>query len=95
MDLTFDPFIGKPVRKDLKPVRIGRKVFNFLCLGKLQTVCVWGGCFQVEYVEGTALVLGFEDPMVRTDDTPVKRCLQTRWPYIELLWTTDRSPSLN
>uniref|UniRef100_A0A3P8U3L2 Ubiquitin carboxyl-terminal hydrolase MINDY n=1 Tax=Amphiprion percula TaxID=161767 RepID=A0A3P8U3L2_AMPPE len=50
---------------------------------------------RVEYVEGTALVLGFEDPMVRTDDTPVKRCLQTKWPYIELLWTTDRSPSLN
>uniref|UniRef100_A0A668ARV1 Ubiquitin carboxyl-terminal hydrolase MINDY n=1 Tax=Myripristis murdjan TaxID=586833 RepID=A0A668ARV1_9TELE len=50
---------------------------------------------KVEYVEGTALVLGFEDPMVRTDDTPVKRCLQTKWPYIELLWTTDRSPSLN
>ncbi|KAM9783062.1 ubiquitin carboxyl-terminal hydrolase MINDY-3 [Neosynchiropus ocellatus] len=50
---------------------------------------------RVEYVEGTALVLGFEDPMVRTDDTPVKRCLQTKWPYVELLWTTDRSPSLN
>ncbi|XP_068179470.1 ubiquitin carboxyl-terminal hydrolase MINDY-3 [Antennarius striatus] len=50
---------------------------------------------RVEYVEGTAFVLGFEDPMVRTDDTPVKRCLQTKWPYIELLWTTDRSPSLN
>ncbi|KAL2084160.1 hypothetical protein ACEWY4_019678 [Coilia grayii] len=50
---------------------------------------------KVSYVEGTALVLGFEDPMVRTDDTPVKRCLQTKWPYIELLWTTDRSPSLN
>ncbi|KAF0045355.1 hypothetical protein F2P81_001884 [Scophthalmus maximus] len=47
---------------------------------------------RVEYVEGTALVLGFEDPMVRTDDTPVKRCLQTKWSYIELLWTTDRSP---
>ncbi|CAB1427722.1 unnamed protein product [Pleuronectes platessa] len=50
---------------------------------------------RVEYVEGTTLVLGFEDPMVRTDDTPVKRCLQTKWPYIELLWSTDRSPSLN
>uniref|UniRef100_A0A3B3BBI4 Ubiquitin carboxyl-terminal hydrolase MINDY n=1 Tax=Oryzias melastigma TaxID=30732 RepID=A0A3B3BBI4_ORYME len=50
---------------------------------------------RVEYVEGTALILGFEDPMVRTDDTPVKRCLQTKWPYIELLWSTDRSPSLN
>uniref|UniRef100_A0A8B9KCZ8 Ubiquitin carboxyl-terminal hydrolase MINDY n=1 Tax=Astyanax mexicanus TaxID=7994 RepID=A0A8B9KCZ8_ASTMX len=50
---------------------------------------------KVSYVEGTSLILGFEDPMVRTDDTPIKRCLQTKWPYIELLWTTERSPSLN
>lgn len=50
---------------------------------------------KVSYVEGTSLVLGFEDPMVRTDDTPIKRCLQTKWTYIELLWTTERSPSLN
>ncbi|XP_051791878.1 ubiquitin carboxyl-terminal hydrolase MINDY-3 isoform X1 [Erpetoichthys calabaricus] len=50
---------------------------------------------KVMYVTGTCLVLGFEDPMVRTDDTPIKRCLQTKWPYIELLWSTDRSPSLN
>ncbi|XP_062841472.1 ubiquitin carboxyl-terminal hydrolase MINDY-3 [Trichomycterus rosablanca] len=50
---------------------------------------------KVGYLEGTAVVLGFEDPMVRTDDTPIKRCLQTKWPYIELLWTTARSPSLN
>lgn len=47
------------------------------------------------YVEGTAVVMGFEDPMLQTDDTPIKRCLQTKWPYIELLWTTDRCPSLN
>uniref|UniRef100_A0A8C4UCE1 Ubiquitin carboxyl-terminal hydrolase MINDY n=1 Tax=Falco tinnunculus TaxID=100819 RepID=A0A8C4UCE1_FALTI len=50
---------------------------------------------KVMYVEGTAVVTGFEEPMLQTDDTPVKRCLQTKWPYIELLWTTDRSPSLN
>ncbi|XP_036018396.1 ubiquitin carboxyl-terminal hydrolase MINDY-3 isoform X3 [Mus musculus] len=50
---------------------------------------------QVMYVEGTAVVMGFEDPMLQTDDTPIKRCLQTKWPYIELLWTTDRCPSLN
>ncbi|XP_040824258.1 ubiquitin carboxyl-terminal hydrolase MINDY-3 isoform X3 [Ochotona curzoniae] len=50
---------------------------------------------QVMYVEGTAVVMGFEDPMLQTDDTPIKRCLQTKWPYIELLWTADRSPSLN
>lgn len=47
------------------------------------------------YVEGTAVVMGFEDPMLQTDDTPIKRCLQTKWPCIELLWTTERSPSLN
>lgn len=46
-------------------------------------------------VEGAAVVTGYEEPMLHTDDTPVKCCLQTKWPYIELLWTTDRSPSLN
>ncbi|KAH0501531.1 Protein FAM188A [Microtus ochrogaster] len=50
---------------------------------------------EVMYVEGTAVVMGFEDPMLQTDDTPIKRCLQTKWPCIELLWTTERSPSLN
>uniref|UniRef100_A0A8C1ZLW9 Ubiquitin carboxyl-terminal hydrolase MINDY n=1 Tax=Cyprinus carpio TaxID=7962 RepID=A0A8C1ZLW9_CYPCA len=62
------------------------------------TCCMFNPCVslcQVSYVEGTALIMGFEDPMVRTDDTPVKRCLQTKWLYIELLWTTERSPSLN
>ncbi|KAL7976574.1 ubiquitin carboxyl-terminal hydrolase MINDY-3 isoform X1 [Crotalus tigris] len=50
---------------------------------------------KVTYVEGTAVIMGFEDPMLQTDDTPIKRCLQTKWPYVELLWTSDRSPSLN
>ncbi|XP_010615541.1 ubiquitin carboxyl-terminal hydrolase MINDY-3 isoform X2 [Fukomys damarensis] len=50
---------------------------------------------KVMYVEGTAVIMGFEEPRLQTDDTPIKRCLQTKWPYIELLWTTDRSPSLN
>lgn len=49
---------------------------------------------QVTYIEGTA-VMGFEDPRLQTDDTPIKRCLQTKWPYVELLWNTDRPPSLN
>ncbi|XP_078519742.1 ubiquitin carboxyl-terminal hydrolase MINDY-3 isoform X5 [Lissotriton helveticus] len=49
---------------------------------------------KVMYVEGTA-VIGFEDPMLQTDDTPVKQCLRTKWQFIELLWTTDRPPSLN
>ncbi|XP_018421765.1 PREDICTED: protein FAM188A [Nanorana parkeri] len=49
---------------------------------------------KVAYIEGTA-VMGFEDPRLQTDDTPIKRCLQTKWPYVELLWNTDRPPSLN
>ncbi|KAM4705166.1 LOW QUALITY PROTEIN: ubiquitin carboxyl-terminal hydrolase MINDY-3 [Rhinophrynus dorsalis] len=49
---------------------------------------------KVTYIEGTA-VMGFEDPRLQTDDTPIKRCLQTKWPFVELLWSTDRPPSLN
>ncbi|XP_072269524.1 ubiquitin carboxyl-terminal hydrolase MINDY-3 [Pyxicephalus adspersus] len=49
---------------------------------------------KVTYIEGSA-VMGFEDPRLQTDDTPIKRCLQTKWPFVELLWNTDRPPSLN
>ncbi|KAM8966726.1 ubiquitin carboxyl-terminal hydrolase MINDY-3 [Pelodytes ibericus] len=49
---------------------------------------------KVTYIEGTA-VMGFEDPRLQTDDTPIKKCLQTKWPFVELLWSTDRPPSLN
>ncbi|OCT75655.1 hypothetical protein XELAEV_18030839mg, partial [Xenopus laevis] len=49
---------------------------------------------KVAYTEGTA-VMGFKDPRLQTDDTPVKHCLQTKWPFVELLWSTDRPPSLN
>lgn len=52
---------------------------------------------KVMYVEGTVVVKVkcSEDTMLQTYDTPIKHCLQTKWPYIELFWTTDRSPSLN
>ncbi len=39
---------------------------------RTQMCCMFTCCVslcQVSYVEGTALVIGFEDPMVRTDDT--------------------------
>uniref|UniRef100_A0A8C5QW29 Ubiquitin carboxyl-terminal hydrolase MINDY n=1 Tax=Leptobrachium leishanense TaxID=445787 RepID=A0A8C5QW29_9ANUR len=49
---------------------------------------------KVTYIEGSA-VMGFEDPRLQTDDTPIKKCLQTKWPFVELLWSTDRPPSLN
>ncbi|CAH2282395.1 ubiquitin carboxyl-terminal hydrolase MINDY-3 [Pelobates cultripes] len=49
---------------------------------------------KVTYIEGSA-VMGFGDPRVQTDDTPIKKCLQTKWPFVELLWSTDRPPSLN
>lgn len=70
---------------------------NHSTVGCLTKYSLKPGIFiwQVMYVEGTAVIMGFEDPMLQTDDTPVKRCLQTKWPYVELLWTTDRSPSLN
>lgn len=70
---------------------------SFIKICFIKFVLSWWLYFvqQVMYVEGTAVIMGFEDPMLQTDDTPIKRCLQTKWPYIELLWTTDRSPSLN
>lgn len=46
-------------------------------------------------VEGAAVVTGYEELMLHTDDTPVKCCLQTKWPYIELLWTPYECPSLS
>ncbi|XP_053322957.1 ubiquitin carboxyl-terminal hydrolase MINDY-3 [Spea bombifrons] len=49
---------------------------------------------KVTYTEGTA-VMGFEDPRLQSDDTPIKSCLQTKWPFVELLWSTDKPPSLN
>lgn len=30
-------------------------------------------------VEGTAVDTGFEEPVLQTEDTPVKHCLQTKW----------------
>uniref|UniRef100_A0A8C5G863 Ubiquitin carboxyl-terminal hydrolase MINDY n=1 Tax=Gouania willdenowi TaxID=441366 RepID=A0A8C5G863_GOUWI len=99
LDLVSEPEYVSLVKSKLDPESLGIILLGPFLLeffpdqsNTLMCVRVW---YQVEYVEGTALVLGFEDPMVRTDDTPVKRCLQTKWPYIELLWTTDRSPSLN
>ncbi|XP_032814668.1 ubiquitin carboxyl-terminal hydrolase MINDY-3 [Petromyzon marinus] len=50
---------------------------------------------KVSYTEGTAMVMGFHEAGLSTDDTPVKSCLQTKWPYLELLWSTARAPSLN
>uniref|UniRef100_A0A8C6VPX1 Ubiquitin carboxyl-terminal hydrolase MINDY n=1 Tax=Nothobranchius furzeri TaxID=105023 RepID=A0A8C6VPX1_NOTFU len=87
LDLVSEPEYVGLVRNKLDPESLGIILLGPFLLEFFPD--------QVEYVEGTALVLGFEDPMVRTDDTPVKRCLQTKWPYIELLWTTNRSPSLN
>uniref|UniRef100_A0A8C6NZL9 Ubiquitin carboxyl-terminal hydrolase MINDY n=1 Tax=Nothobranchius furzeri TaxID=105023 RepID=A0A8C6NZL9_NOTFU len=110
LDLVSEPEYVGLVRNKLDPESLGIILLGpFLLEFFPDQVCVSGNTLPVhththththtqrnqKYVEGTALVLGFEDPMVRTDDTPVKRCLQTKWPYIELLWTTNRSPSLN
>uniref|UniRef100_A0A8C4WU57 Ubiquitin carboxyl-terminal hydrolase MINDY n=1 Tax=Eptatretus burgeri TaxID=7764 RepID=A0A8C4WU57_EPTBU len=50
---------------------------------------------KVRYTEGTAIVKGFQEPSLATDDAPCKSCLQTKWPAIEVLWTTEHPPSLN
>ncbi|XP_051061762.1 ubiquitin carboxyl-terminal hydrolase MINDY-3 isoform X2 [Phodopus roborovskii] len=87
LDLVSDPEYINLVKNKLDPEGLG-----IILLGPFLQEFFPD---QVMYVEGTAVVMGFEDPMLQTDDTPIKRCLQTKWPYIELLWTTERSPSLN
>ncbi|XP_056665677.1 ubiquitin carboxyl-terminal hydrolase MINDY-3-like [Monodelphis domestica] len=111
LDLVSDPEYVNLMKNKLDPERLGIILLGpFLqeffpeqdsSIPESFTVYHYNGLKQsnfnekVMYVEGTAVVMGFEDPLLQTDDTPVKRCLQTKWPSIELLWTTDRSPSLN
>uniref|UniRef100_A0A8D2N7P8 Ubiquitin carboxyl-terminal hydrolase MINDY n=1 Tax=Zonotrichia albicollis TaxID=44394 RepID=A0A8D2N7P8_ZONAL len=107
LDLVSDPEYVNLMKTKLDPEGLGIILLGpflqefFPEVSESFTVYHYNGLKQsnynekVMYVEGTAVVMGFEEPMLQTDDTPVKRCLQTKWPYIELLWSTDRSPSLN
>ncbi|BFZ01553.1 hypothetical protein BsWGS_04592 [Bradybaena similaris] len=50
---------------------------------------------KVSYTEGKAVLAEEVDTQFITDMTPIKLCLQTKWPSIEIVWDSDVPPSLN
>lgn len=50
---------------------------------------------KVDYLEGTAVLAEEVDTQFITDTTPIKLCLQTKWPSIEITWLKGITPSLN
>ena len=51
--------------------------------------------FQVRYIEGTAELLDLPELQIITDTSPIKTCLMTKWPTVELSWKGGVIPSLN
>lgn len=50
---------------------------------------------KVTYTEGLCKVPELPELQMIADDTPIKTCLMTKWPTIELSWFSDIVPSLN
>jgi len=50
---------------------------------------------QVTYAEGTCKVPELPELQMISDFSPIKTCLMTKWPTIELSWFNDMIPSLN
>lgn len=50
---------------------------------------------KVKYRTGTAVLPDELEVQIITDTSPIKLCLQTKWPTIELSWTDNYVPSLN
>ena len=51
--------------------------------------------FQVKYLNGQAVIQDELEVQILTDVSPIKMVLLTKWPTIELKWTSDVIPSLN
>lgn len=50
---------------------------------------------KVKYFVGTATLPEELEVQIITDTSPIKLCLQTKWPSIEMSWTDNYIPSLN
>lgn len=50
---------------------------------------------KVKYQEGSAVLLEQPEVQLITDTSPIKTCLMTKWPTIELAWNNNHIPSLN
>ncbi|XP_002736856.1 ubiquitin carboxyl-terminal hydrolase MINDY-3-like [Saccoglossus kowalevskii] len=50
---------------------------------------------KVVYIEGTTNIYDPSEIKCVTDSTPIKTCLQTKWPGIEVQWQDGITPSIN
>ncbi|PVD30192.1 hypothetical protein C0Q70_09454 [Pomacea canaliculata] len=50
---------------------------------------------KVRYQQCVARIVEDVDTLTITDTSPVRSCLQTKWPTIELKWQAEHPPSLN
>jgi hypothetical protein len=50
---------------------------------------------QVQYRKCQCKIQEELDVQIITDTSPIKLCLQTKWPTCELSWENDLAPSLN
>ncbi|XP_059170985.1 ubiquitin carboxyl-terminal hydrolase MINDY-3-like [Physella acuta] len=66
--------------------------FNIYHYNGLPQSCVNG---TVLYAEGMAVLAEEVDIQFVTDTSPIKLCLQTKWPSLEITWLNSAPPSLN
>ncbi|KAL3831441.1 hypothetical protein ACJMK2_023192 [Sinanodonta woodiana] len=50
---------------------------------------------KVKYISGTAVLQDELEVQIFTDVSPIKLCLMTKWPTIDLQWEGNHIPSLN
>ncbi|KAF6022237.1 FAM188A [Bugula neritina] len=50
---------------------------------------------KIEYHRAKATLRDFLEPTVITDSSSILKCLQTKWPTIELQWDNEIVPSVN
>lgn len=55
-------------------------------------VFVWE---QVAYAQGEMKMQDIPDLITLNDDSPIRTCLMTKWPTVELNWLSGVTPSLN
>ena len=64
-------------------------------IGTLSAYSLCSCLLQVTYTEGECKVPELPELQMISDFSPIKTCLMTKWPTIELSWFNDVVPSLN
>lgn len=50
---------------------------------------------KVQFHEGAAVIVDWQENSGRTSDTVIESCLQMRWPGIQISWKDEKVPTLN